>query len=809
MEEEEYSSETSNEEDGEKEGNAAESDVFRPVDVDPACLPRVGMIFDSEEDAFQFYVTYGCHAGFGITRRSNNTFDGFRYRSTFICSKGGQSRLRSGVTKPARKRGVKTGCKAKMIVKDAHFQNRWEVIILELEHNHPLDPNLLKFKRHLKNSPFTINPPQICESEGQQSNSALVHSSRVGDTGITSSSTQIEFKAKIDRNRKLKLAEGDLDALLDFLNKMQDQNPCFFYSLDMNEQGQLRNVFWSDAKSRSSYNYFGDVVAINVTNFSDQYDMQFVSFMGTNHHAQPVLLGCGLLAGRSLGAYVWLFGTWLRCMNAKPPHSIITNYCHDVAIAIKKVFPNARHRFCLSHILNVLPEKLEEIDNKDEIISTFTTLAYDYVTMTDFDREWQDTIQHFHLERNEWLSKLYEVRMQWAPVYVKDSFWAGMSVTDRSDSVTDYFDGWLMSGTSLKMFVEQYEEAVKGKLEKESYEDLRSAQMRPPMVTGLPVEDQAAKVYTAEIFQKFFNEIGHSFHCDYNILERNESVVTYIVSEHVDQTNKVDYKVAYDNVQGDIWCLCRLYQSKGILCRHALTVLRQELVLMIPQKYIIHRWCKDCKQTCASISQPVSAGNQELGSYDDLYKLGHQYFAEVVEFGSMNSESKEYALSIMREVRDKVISYEKSLRDQRVDSHVSTANFAYNPVNEDFTDDALPISLSTKGWDLTQGQSKRSRKKKLATPTVLDTLKKKTKRAYNKRRNATANTLNTSATATDGITDGTNVQQNPVNEGWQLASTSAPETFSYGVENISFDLSQYNNAPSFHWPESSSRSQLH
>jgi len=229
---------------------------------------------------------------------------------------------------------------------------------------------------------------------------------------------------------------------------------------------------------------------------------------------------------------------------------------------------------------------------------------------------------------------------------------------------------------------------------------------------------------------------------------------------------------------------------------------------MIPQKYIIHRWCKDCKQTCASISQPVSASNQELGSYDDLYKLGHQYFAEVVEFGSMNSESKEYALSIMREIRDKVISYEKSLRDQRVDSHVSTANFAYNPVNEDFTDDALPISLSTKGWDLTQGQSKRSRKKKLATPTVLDTLKKKTKRAYNKRRNATANTLNTAATVTDSVTDGTNVQQNPVNEGWPLTSTSAPETFPYGVENISFDLSQYNNAPSFHWPESSSRSQL-
>lgn len=808
MEEEDYSTESSNDEDvqedGEKEGSVVEGDVFKPVDIDPVLVPKVGMVFDSEEDAFQFYVAYGCHSGFGITRRSNNTFDGFRYRSTFICSKGGQSRLRSGVTRPARKRGTKTGCKAKMIVKDAHFQNRWEVIVLELEHNHPLDPSLLKFKRQLKNSPFCQNPPRM--SEAPQSSSAAAHSSRGGDSGIPSS-TQIEFKTKIDRNRKLKLAEGDLDALLSFFNNMQDQNPCFFYNLDMNEQGQLRNVFWADAKSRSSYNYFGDVVAINVTNFSDQYDMQFVSFVGTNHHAQPVLLGCGLLAGRSLGAYVWLFDTWLRCMNDTPPPSIITNCCHDVAIAVKKVFPNARHRFCLWDILNELPEKLEGMEKKDEMISTFNTLAYDSVTMPDFDKEWQEMIQQFHLEGNEWLSKLYEVRMQWAPVYVKDSFWAGMSVTDRSDSATDYFDGWLTSGSSVKMFVEQYEAVVKSKLEKETYEDLRSSQMRPLMMSGLPVEEQAAKVYTIEIFQKFLDEVRHSFHCSYDILDRNDSVVTYIVSEHVNET-KVDYKVVYDNVEDDIWCLCRLFQFKGILCRHALTVLRQELVLMIPPKYIIHRWCKDCKRSCASISQAVSLINQELGSYDDLYKLGHQYFAEVVEFGSLNSESKDYALSIMREIRDKVISYEKSLRDQRVDSHVSTANFAYNPVNEDFTDDALPISLSTKGWDLMQGQSKRSRKKKLATPTVLDTLKKKTKRAYNKRRNATANTLNTAVTTTDSVTDGTNVQQNQVNEGWSLTSTGAPETFPYGVETISFDLSQYNNAPSFHWPESSSRSQL-
>jgi hypothetical protein len=758
MEEEDYSTESSNEEDvheeGEKEISLAEGDVFKPVDIDPEWVPKVGTVFDSEEDAFQFYVAYGCRSGFGITRRSNNTFDGFRYRSTFICSKGGQSRLRSGVTRPAKKRGTKTGCKAKMIVKDAHFQNRWEVIVLELEHNHALDPSLLKYKKHLENLPLSLNPPRM--SEAPQNCSSAAHSSGVGDSGIPSSA-HIEIKTKIDRNRKLKLAEGDLEALVSFFNDMQDRNPCFFYSLDMNEQGQLRNVFWADAKSRSSYNYFGDVVSINITNFSDQYDIQFVSFVGTNHHAQPVLLGCGLLAGRSLGAYVWLFDTWLRCMNAIPPPAIITNYCHDLAIAVKKVFPNARHRFCLWNILNELPEKLDGMEKKDGMISTFSTLSYDSVTMPDFDKEWHEMTQQFHLEGNEWFSKLYEVRTQWAPVYVKDFFWAGMSVTDRNDSAADYFDGWLTSGTSVKMFVEQYEAAVRSKLEKESYEDLQSSQMRPPMMTGLSLEEHAAKMYTTEVFQMFLNEIGHSFHCNYNILDRTDSGVSYIISEHINQAKKVDYKVAYDNVEEDIWCMCRLFQFKGILCRHALTVLRQELVPTIPPKYIIQRWCKDCKQTCSSMSRDVSLGTQELGSYDDLYKVGHRYFAEVVELGSVNSESKEYALSIMREIRDRVISYEKSLRDQRVDSQVSTANFAYNPVNEDFTDDALPISLNTKGWDPTQGQSKRSRKKKLATPTVLDALKKKTKRAYNKRRNATANNLNTTVATTDSVTDSINV----------------------------------------------------
>jgi hypothetical protein len=32
-------------------------------------------------------------------------------------------------------------------------------------------------------------------------------------------------------------------------------------------------------------------------------------------------------------------------------------------------------------------------------------------------------------------------------------------------------------------------------------------------------------------------------------------VVTYIVSENVNETNKMGYKVVFDKVEDDVWCL--------------------------------------------------------------------------------------------------------------------------------------------------------------------------------------------------------------------------------------------------------------
>lgn len=82
----------------------------------------------------------------------------------------------------------------------------------------------------------------------------------------------------------------------------------------------------------------------------------------------------------------------------------------------------------------------------------------------------------------------------------------------------------------------------------------------------------------------------------------------------------------------------------------------------------------------------------------------------------------------------KVISFEKSLREQRMrlDADVAPvpASYTYNLINEDFTDDLSPITLSTRGWDPTMPQPKKKRKKipglSVSALGALKTGKKKT-----------------------------------------------------------------------------------
>ena len=55
----------------------------------------------------------------------------------------------------------------------------------------------------------------------------------------------------------LQLKKRDTAATQEYFMKMQSDNFNFFYIVDLDEEGCLKNVFWSDERSKAVFKEFG------------------------------------------------------------------------------------------------------------------------------------------------------------------------------------------------------------------------------------------------------------------------------------------------------------------------------------------------------------------------------------------------------------------------------------------------------------------------------------------------------------------------------------------------------------------------
>ncbi|XP_027773532.1 protein FAR1-RELATED SEQUENCE 6-like [Solanum pennellii] len=203
---------------------------------------------------------------------------------------------------------------------------------------------------------------------------------------------------------------------------MKLTNPNFFYLMDLDDEGCLRNVFWADARSRAAFNSFSDAVAIDTTSLRNKYGIPLISFVGLNNHGQPVLLGCGFLGHDSAEYFIWMLKSWQTCMLGRHPQVILTDQSKSLQIAVSKVFPRACHCYCLSYIIQRVPEKLGGLKGYESIKMQLYKAVYNSLKITEFESSWSQMISQPGLKDNKWLQSLYEDREKWVPVYLKRYF---------------------------------------------------------------------------------------------------------------------------------------------------------------------------------------------------------------------------------------------------------------------------------------------------------------------------------------------------------------------------------------------------
>ncbi|XP_022876824.1 protein FAR-RED IMPAIRED RESPONSE 1-like [Olea europaea var. sylvestris] len=172
-----------------------------------------------------------------------------------------------------------------------------------------------------------------------------------------------------------------------------------------------------------------------------------------------------------------------------------------------------------------------------------------------------------------------------------------MSTTQRSESMNAFFDRYVHSKTSLKQFVEQYERALRSKVEKEFQVDFKSYSQMVPCVTNYDIEKQYQKVYTITKFKEVQTEFIGKVYCDIiSVLEGCPNAI-YEVWEDVllygEHRTKKIFSISFTRDTCDIVCSCHLFEFRGILCRHAIAVLIRNDVTILPNKFILRRWRRD------------------------------------------------------------------------------------------------------------------------------------------------------------------------------------------------------------------------
>ncbi|KAL4313205.1 hypothetical protein GQ457_01G008270 [Hibiscus cannabinus] len=632
--------------------------VHQPVSApgDPNPEPFEGMEFDSEQSARVFYNSYARCIGFStrvsVYQRSRR--DGSIICRQIVCSREGFRRA-AGQNRSKRQRTVtRVGCRAQITVKK-QSSGKWVVSKFVKDHNHELVPpdkvHCLRSHRHVSGPARSLIDTLQAAGMGPSGVMSVLikESGGINNVGFT----KVDCQNYMSSSRQRTLGSGG-QVVFDYLKRMQNEDHAFFCTVQSDFDNPTGNIFWADAHCRVNYNHFGDTVTFDTKYRTNRYRVPFAPFTGWNHHGQPVLFGCALLLNESESSFVWLFRAWLAAMSGRHPISITTDQDRIIGAAVAQVFPETRHRYCRWNVFREAQEKLSDVYHSHPTFEAeFQRCINLTETVDEFESCWEFLLLQYGLGDNEWLQSMYNTRKHWVPVYLRDTFFGEMStITQGSDGMNSYFDGYINASTNAQGLIKQYEKAVASRYEKEVKADYDTFNASPTLKTPSPMEKQAANLYTKKIFMKFQEELVETLAYPATAIDDTGLEVSYRVAKF-----REDHKahfVKFDTFRKKASCSCQMFEYSGIICKHVLAVFRVTNVLTLPYSYILKRWTRNAKSGVTVDGCSVEIKGNSLESYAARYdNLCHEAI-KFMEVGTESLHAFNIAMDALHEASSKV-----------------------------------------------------------------------------------------------------------------------------------------------------------
>lgn len=562
----------------------------------PDGVPKLGMGFDSEDLAYEFYNAYAGRVGFSVRKDyvNRSKIDGAVASRRYTCFREGyrQNDKRGSKVKRPRKE-TRVGCMAQLVI-SRQPDGRYRVTHFEERHNHDLVPACkVRMLRSQKRS--LINQ----SGEPSVSGGSDMPPKTLAELLLTGVGVQedylydpIDHEMSLTSKRVWSMKQEEADSFHQYFQSKKSKDPSFVYAVQLDVEEEMTNFFWADEKMLVDYGDFGDVVCFDTTYRLNKDWRPLVLFFGINNHKQVLVFGAGFLYDDTAQSFKWLFQAFIKAMSGKTPKTLLSDKDAVISEAISSEFPETHHRLCTWHIYQNALKHLSQVVARSDSVSSDLCDCLLNPDEEEFVNSWKLMLDTYGLWENEWLHGIFEEREKWALPYTKHIFSADIEAALLSEGSITSLKKYIKCESHILQFVKHFGRVVNDWRFKELEANYDMSQHMPRIMGDVILLKQVREVYTPIIFK--------TFHQEY------ENCLNIVISQCIDAVPSVDYKVntygqvrhytvLYSSEDDSVACNCMKFESVGILCSHALKVLDYRNIKIVPSQYMLKRWTRNAR----------------------------------------------------------------------------------------------------------------------------------------------------------------------------------------------------------------------
>ncbi|KAL8471176.1 hypothetical protein ACS0TY_028125 [Phlomoides rotata] len=560
----------------------------------PDGVPKLGMGFDSEDLAYEFYNAYAGRVGFSVRKDyvNRSKIDGAVASRRYTCFREGyrQNDKRGSKVKRPRKE-TRVGCMAQLVI-SRQPDGRYRVTHFEEHHNHDLVPACkVRMLRSQKRSNLSV--------ELSTSGSTEMPPKSLAELLLTGVGVQddylydpIDHEMSLTFKRVWGMKQEEADNFYQYFQSKKSKDPSFIYAVQLDVLEEMTNFFWADEKMLVDYGDFGDTVCFDTTYRLNKDWRPLVLFFGINNHKQMLVFGVGLLYDDTAQSFKWLFRTFIKAMSGKTPKTLLSDKDAVISEAISSEFPETHHKLCTWHVCQNALKHLSQVVASSDSFSSDLCDCFLNPDEEEFVNSWKLMLDTYGLWENGWLHGIFEEREKWALPYTKHIFSADIEAALLSEGSITSLKKYIKSESHVLQFVKHFGRVVNDWRFKELEANYDMSQHMPRIMGDVILLKQVREVYTPIIFK--------TFHQEY------ENCLNIVISQSIDAVPSVEYKVntygevrhytvLYSSEDDSVACSCMKFESVGILCSHALKVLDYRNIKIVPSRYVMKRWTRDAR----------------------------------------------------------------------------------------------------------------------------------------------------------------------------------------------------------------------